>query len=326
VTAHDVVYSIRRALDPATEAVGAYTDYVIKNAEAVNYGENEDLESLGVRAVDDYTVEFTLEHPVVYFPGLLASQVNRIVPQRAIEQYGERWTEPGNIWTNGPYLLEARNQGSRLVMRKNPRYYDAQTVDIELINWYILDPDAELAMYESGELDVAFPDEATIKRLKADPIRSNELDFVPKLTTYYVGFNTKKAPFDSAKVRRAFAMAIDRQGIVKAFVSGDVVATSFTPPGVFGSPAADPNFKGITYDPKAAKQLLAEAGFPGGKGLPEIVLGTPAGGGQDDRRSPAKESEGQSRRTAQGCQSGVGRLHADSAGRPAAALLLRQIL
>ncbi|HQG32528.1 MAG TPA: ABC transporter substrate-binding protein, partial [Deltaproteobacteria bacterium] len=86
VTAHDVVYSIRRALDPATEAVGAYADYVIKNAEAVNYGEDEDLESIGVRAVDDYTVEFTLEHPTAYFPGLLASQVNRIVPQRAIEE------------------------------------------------------------------------------------------------------------------------------------------------------------------------------------------------------------------------------------------------
>jgi len=277
VTAHDVVYSIRRALDPATEAVGAYADYVIKNAEAVNYGEDEDLESIGVRAVDDYTVEFTLEHPTVYFPGLLASQVNRIVPQQAIEEYGERWTEPGNIWTNGPYLLDAWNRGSKLVMRKNPLYYGAQTVDIELINWYIVDPNTELAMYESGELDVAFPDEAMIKRLKADPGRSNELDFVPQLNIYYVGFNTRKAPFDNAQVRRAFAMAIDRQGIVKAFISGDMAATSFTPPGLSGSPADDPSFKGIPYDPKGAKQLLAEAGFPGGKGLPEIVLGISAG-------------------------------------------------
>ena len=273
VTAHDIVYSVRRALSPATAAKRAYVDYVIKNAEAVHRGESADLESIGVRAVDDFTVEFTLEQPAVYFPMIVAMNLNHPVPQRAIEKYGERWTEPGNIWTSGPYLLDTWERERKMVMRKNPYYYDAQAVGIELINWLIVDIDTAATLYERGELDVALADGDFYTRLRDDPEHARELHYTPQLWTFYLGFNTTKPPFDNVKVRQAFAMALDRQGFVKWRGFGDVAATSFAPPGVVGSPAEDSTFKGVPYDPKRARQLLAEAGFPGGKGLPEISLG-----------------------------------------------------
>ena len=134
VTAKDVVYGVKRTVNPETASDYAYVDYIIKNAEAINTGENTDLDSLGVRAVDDYTVEFTLEQPAGYFPGIAGMWVNRPQPQAAIEAGGDKWTEPGNIWTNGPYVLDTWEHESKMVMVKNPHYYDAKNVDIEQIN------------------------------------------------------------------------------------------------------------------------------------------------------------------------------------------------
>ena len=280
VTAHDVVYGVRRALGLGTAASRAYVDYVIKGAEALHRGESDDPESIGVRAVDDYTVEFTLEHPAAYFPMIMAMDLNHPVPQQAIEQYGEHWAEPGNIWTNGPYLLDAWEPGQRITLRKNPYYYDAPTVGIELVNWLIADIDTAAALYERGELDVALADGDFYNRLRDDPARARELSHTPQFWTMFLGFNTTKPPFDNVKVRQAFAMALDRQGFVKWRGFGDIAATSFAPPGIVGSPAEDPSFKGMAYDPKRAKQLLAEAGFPNGKGMPEITLGLSSGRGQ----------------------------------------------
>ena len=101
VTANDVVYGVKRTVNPETASDYAYVDYIIKNAEAINNGEMADLDALGVRAVDDYTVEFTLEQPAGYFPGIAGMWINRPVPQTSIEEHGDKWTEPGNIWTNG---------------------------------------------------------------------------------------------------------------------------------------------------------------------------------------------------------------------------------
>jgi oligopeptide transport system substrate-binding protein len=274
VTAHDVVYGVKRTIDPATASDYAYMDYIIKGAEAVNTGESKDLDSVGVRAVDDYTVEFTLVQPAAYFPGIAGMWINRAVPKQLIEQFGDKWTEPGNIWTNGAYMLESWEHEKSMVMVKNPYHYDAKDVSIERINWAIVvEESTAFAMYENGELDVANPPLDDMDRVKADPQLSKELYIAPRLCTYYYGFNTTKPPFDNVKVRQAFSAAVDRQKLIDTVLKGEQKpAKTFACPGIFGTPAEDPDFKGITFDPANAKKLLEEAGFPGGKGLPEVTL------------------------------------------------------
>jgi oligopeptide transport system substrate-binding protein len=137
----------------------------------------------------------------------------------------------------------------------------------------ITEESTAFAMYENGELDVAAPPLDDMERVKADPQLSKELYIAPVLCTYYFGFNTTKPPFDNPKVRKAFSMAIDRQKLIDTVLKGEQKpAKSFACPGIFGSVAEDPNFKGVTFDPAGAKALLAEAGYPDGKGLPEITL------------------------------------------------------
>jgi len=274
VTAHDVVYGVKRTINPETASDYAYVDYIIKNAEAVNTGESADLDSIGVRAVDDYTVEFTLEQAAGYFPGIAGMWVNRPQPQESIEAGGDKWTEPGTIWSNGAYMLSVWEHEHRMVMVKNPHHFDAKNVSIEQINWVMVTEESTaFAMYENGELDVANPPLDDMDRVKADPVLSKELYIAPSLCTYYFGFNTTKPPFDNVKVRQAFSYAVDRQKLIDTVTKGEQKpAKSFACPGIFGSVAENDEFEGITFDPAKAKQLLAEAGYPDGQGLPEITL------------------------------------------------------
>jgi oligopeptide transport system substrate-binding protein len=128
-------------------------------------------------------------------------------------------------------------------------------------------------MYENGELDVTPPPLSDMDRIKADATLSKELYIGPGTCTYYYGFNTSKPPLDNVKVRQALSYGIDRQKLVDTVLKGGQrPAKSFACPGVFGNVADDANFKGIVFDPAKGKALLAEAGYPDGKGLPEITL------------------------------------------------------
>jgi len=274
VTADDVVYSVKRAINPATASEYAYVDYIIKNGQAINKGENKNLDDLGVKKIDDYTVEFTLEEPAGYFPNIAGMWTNNPVPKKAIEASGDKWIEPGNIWTYGPYMLESWEHEKSMVMVKNPYYYGAKDVDIDRIHFDIITEDSTaFSKYENGELDVCAVPLAEMDRVKKDPTLSKELYQAPQLSTYYYGFNTSKKPLDNVKVRQALSYAVDRQKLIDTVTKGNQKpAKTFAPPGIFGSPAEDPNFKGILFDPAKAKALLAEAGYPDGKGLPEITL------------------------------------------------------
>ena len=274
VTAHDIEYGVKRTIDPATASDYAYVDYIIKNAEAVNTGESTDLDSLGVKALDDFTIQFTLEQPAGYFPAIAGMWVNRPVPKAAIEEYGDKWTEPGNIITNGPYLLHTWEHENKMVFVKNPYYFGADSVDIEVVDCVmVVEASTAFAMYENGELDVASPPLDDMDRVKADPVLSKELYIAPALCTYYYGYNVTKPPFDNKLVRQAFSYAVDRQKLIDTVTKGgQKPASTFACPGIFGTPAEDPNFPGITFDPAKAKELLAQAGYPNGEGLPEITL------------------------------------------------------
>lgn len=273
VTAHDIEYAVKRTCDPATASNYAYVLYIIKGAQEVNTGEITDLDHIGVKAIDDYTIQFALNQPAGYFPAIAGMWVTRPVPRWAIEKYGIKWTEPENIVTNGPYLLTEWAHEDEIIMDKNPDYFDADKVQIEKIHAVmIVEASTAMAMYEDGVLDSTAVPSEDIDRVKADSVLSKELIIAPDLCTYYYGFNNTKPPMDNTLVRKAFSAAIDRQSLIDYVTKGNQTpATTFTCPGIFGHVLPEEGV-GIGYDPEAAKKYLADAGYPGGEGLPEITL------------------------------------------------------
>ena len=259
VTAHDVVYGAKRTVDPATGSDYAYVTYVIKNAADINSGEEElTVDDLGVAALDDYTVQFTLEYPAGYFPGIATMWIIKPMPQWAIEEWGDKWTEAGLISTNGPMALESWIHGGELTMVKNPLWVNADDVQIErVVGYMITESSTAFALYENNELDTTPPPLPEMDRVKADPVLSEELRIAADACTYYYGFTNNKPPLDDVRVRRAFSQAIDRQSLAdNVLKGGQIPATSFAPPGIFGAPA--PGTVGLGFDPDAAATYLQE--------------------------------------------------------------------
>jgi oligopeptide transport system substrate-binding protein len=278
VNAHDVEYGVKRTLDPATGSDYAYVLYIIEGALAVNTGEEEDLDTIGVKAVDDYTVEFTLRQPAGYFPGIASMWVARPVYQPVIDEYGARWIEPGIIVSNGPYMMESWQHFDNMVLVKNPAFYNADSVQIERIEAVIIvEASTAFAMYENNELDTGGVPLTDMDRVKADPVLSEELTIFPDVCTYYYGFTNNKPPFDDPLVRRAFSAAIDRVSLVENVTKGgQLPANTFAPVGIFGNVASDPDIAPWALDPELGKEMaqqwLAEAGYPDGEGFPVVTL------------------------------------------------------
>jgi oligopeptide transport system substrate-binding protein len=161
-----------------------------------------------------------------------------------------------------------------MVLVKNPHFYNAANVSIEQINYVMVtESSTAMAMYENGELDITGPPLEDMDRIRADPVLSKELVITAYPCTYYYGFNLEKPPVDNVLVRQALSYAIDRQKLVDTVTKGgQLPAWSFACPGIFGNVAENPDFPGITFDPDKAKDLLAQAGYAGGAGFPEMTL------------------------------------------------------
>lgn len=257
VNANDVVYGVKRTIDPNTGSDYAYVLYIIKNAMDINGGSEElTLDDLGVVALDDYTVQFTLESPAGYFPAIAGMWVAYPQPQWAIDEWGEKWTEAGLIVTNGPYLMESWIHGGELNLVKNPLWVNADDVQIERIEGVMItEASTAFAMYENNELDTTGVPLPEMDRVKADPVLSEDFYQAPVPCTYYYGFTNTKPPFDDVRVRTAFSEAIDRQSLIdNVLKGGQIPATTFAPPGIFGAP--EPGALGLGYDPDDAKAQL----------------------------------------------------------------------
>ncbi|QTA93863.1 Leucine binding and solute-binding domains-containing protein [Desulfonema magnum] len=277
VTAHDVVWAIRRNIDPKTEAPFAHALYALKNARAIHKGKLKDISKIGVNAIDDFTLWFRLEHPVAYFPALVSLWIYRPLPRNTIEKYKDKWTEPKNIQTNGSYKLIAWEKGMAMALQKNQDYYDAKNVRIPKICYYVIpESSVGLAMYKNNQLDIIGDSYlrlpmAELPNILADPVLSAEYSQQPMFSTYAYAFSTNP-PLDNVLVRKAIAAAINRKLII-AFITkgGERAAKTYVTPPAFGS--VDPeDGVGINFNPAQAKKWLAEAGYPDGKGLPEIML------------------------------------------------------
>ena len=265
VSAEDFVYSMRRILLPATAAEYASLLYTIKNAEAVNSGKAAP-EELAVKALDEQTLEITLEAPAPFFIDQLTHYTAFPVPRHVVEKYGNDWVKKGNIVSNGPYVLNEWIPNTHVILDKNPEFYDAANVMIDQVYF---DPNEDRSAvqksFRAGELDIA----KDFASDQIDWLRENlpqETHIAPYLGIYYYPINTSKAPFNDKRVRQALSMALNREAITdKVLKTGEVPAYSFVPPGT-GNYAAGPSYvswKDVPYAERVeqAKALLAEAGF-----------------------------------------------------------------
>ena len=275
VTAHDFLYAWERILTPALGSQYAYMLYCMRNARAFNEGTITDFTEVGARALDDHTVEVTLEHPTPYFLSMQIHYTWFPVHQATIEKFGgmaergTRWTREGNFVGNGPFMLDRWQPDEVLVVKKNPTYWDATNVRPDAVHFYpISNLQTEELLFRDGKLHLT--ESVPINKIDIYAKRNPELlcnD--PYLGTYYYRLNVERPPFTDRRVRRAFSMAVDRDDLVRNVVRGGrKPAGCFTPPDTAGYTCEAQ----VPYDVEEARRLLAEAGYPNGEGLPPIEI------------------------------------------------------
>jgi ABC-type oligopeptide transport system substrate-binding subunit len=268
VTAQDFVYAWQRAVTPATAAPYVSLQYYVRNGEAISNGKMPPS-ALGVRAVDDYTLEVQMERPTAFFAKMTPHYIFAPLPHWAIEKWGDKWTDPDKIVTNGPFKLVEHKPYDQITLVKNPDYWDVANVKLDkVIVIPIEDNSTGINLYKAGEVYAMQSNSIPLPFIKA---LKTKKDYVQGtfFTTYYFSFNVKKKPFDNVLVRRALNMATNKKAIAEDLLGrGDIPATSLVPPGIAGYP----ELKGDEYNVAQAKSLLAEAGYPDGKGFPTITI------------------------------------------------------
>ena len=277
VTAGDFVFAWKRVVNPKLGAEYASLMFPIKNARAINSGKLSDASLLGAKALSDYVLEVELEEPAPYFLSLLYHNVYFPVSQKSLEKFNAAqtrdslWTRPQNMVCNGAFTLDYWSINEKVSVRKNPFYRGAKSVYLNGVDFLpISNINTEDRAFRAGQLhitDSIAPSRIdAVKRDSPATLRSDDW-----LGVYYYMFNTRKPPFDDSRVRRAFAMSIDRRLIIDSFLkAGQKSAHSFVPDNCDGYVLDDS--RKIKYDIAAAQKLLAEAGYPGGKGFPKVRL------------------------------------------------------
>ena len=275
VTAADFAYSFQRILSPGLASEYAYMLWPIKNAQAFNQGKLADFSSVGVSVIDAATLRLTLERPTPYLLSLAAHPTWFPVHQATIEKFGRRdqrstlWTRPGNLVGNGAFVLEEWSPNARIIVAKNPHYWNAAHNQLERVVFLPTEnPDVEERNFRAGQVHITYglPTEkiAVYRERSPDQLRRD-----PFLQTFFLRFNVTKPPFDNPKVRRALALAIDRDALTQHVLrEAYLPAPSLTPPDCAGYTS----HARVAVDYAAARTLLEEAGYPGGKGLPSFEL------------------------------------------------------
>jgi oligopeptide transport system substrate-binding protein len=279
VTAGDFAYSWQRILSPALGSQYAEMLYVIQNARPFHEGQIQDFGQVGVRAVDDRTLEVTLEGSTPHFLTMLKHYSFFPVNPRVVEQFGgmterqNRWSTVENYVGNGPFRLTQWTTNQIIRTEKNQDYWDADRVQLNAIHFFpIENVNSEETAFRAGRLHMT----STVSPDRIPSFREtmgDQLRIDPYLGTYFFRLNVTRAPFNDPRVREALNLAVDRQLLVdRVAQGGQRPATGFTPHGLDDYPEMDR----VGFDPERARQLLAEAGFPGGQGFPkkEILINT----------------------------------------------------
>ena len=278
LTAKDYVYSALRVLTPATTSqyVNMISDYVVNGQEF--YDGTASAEDVGIKAIDDNTLEFTLKDPCAYFIDLVSMWVYWPVQEATIEANGDKWTNQADTYIcNGPFKITQMNMGESMILEKNENYWDAENVALEKVTLrYILDVSTALTAYENGEVDgVRTIPSSDMARLQAE---NAGVKTVPSYGTVYYDINCSKEPYNNPLVRKALNLAIDREALINNVAQVDAQpAYSFLSPGyvVDGKDILEGRSDfglSATADVEAAKAALAEAGYPDGEGFPTVQL------------------------------------------------------
>lgn len=275
VTAQDFAYSFQRILTPTLASEYSYMLWPIKNAEAYNAGKITDFSAVGVATPDALTLRLTLERPTPYLLALAAHNTWYPVQRATVEKFGKpdargtAWTRPGNLVGNGPFTLAEWSAHSRITVEKNPHYWDAAKVRLNRIRFLPTESaDVEDRNFRAGQVHVTYDVPASkvapYLAQAASPLRND-----PFLSIIYLNFNASKPPFDNPLVRRALSLAIDREALSRSVLEGVLPpARAFVPPNCGGYTSRTK----IADDAAEARRLLAEAGYPGGKGLPSFAV------------------------------------------------------
>ncbi|MCA0399930.1 MAG: peptide ABC transporter substrate-binding protein [Proteobacteria bacterium] len=273
VKAQDFEFSFKRIMDPATSAKYANMLYPILNAEAFNKGKGKTAADMGVKAVDDRTLQITLERPTAYFLELLTHQTGTPVHPASVQKHGADFVKPGNLVSNGAFTLVENVPNSHIKMTKNAQFHDAANVKIDVVNFIPhKDTAAGVRRFMAGELHVTGDIPADQIKFLREKL-GKQVSVAPYLGTYYFAFNMSKAPFNDKRVRQALNMVIDREFLAEqVFQNTMVAAYSFVPPGIANyvgekAPTYPFQSKSIIDREDAAKKLLADAGFGPNKKL-----------------------------------------------------------
>lgn len=282
--AHDFVWSYQRMLTPELIAQYASMLFPLKNAEEFNAGKIKDFSEVGIRAKDDHTLELTLTGPMPYVLGMMKHYSWFPLPRHVIEKFGSmtdresRWTRAGNMVGNGPFRLKEWRFTHSTTVERNPYYWDAGAVKLNEIVFLPIKSDAtEERAFRDGQLHATM----TMPLPQIPDYRKNHQDVFhedPLLSVYFYRINTTKPPLNDKRVRRALALSVDRESLIKNVLrGGQKPAVGMTPhPEYLGYTNAPQVLK---FDPEEARRLLAEAGFPDGKGFPkfDILINTSEG-------------------------------------------------
>jgi oligopeptide transport system substrate-binding protein len=269
VTAGDFEFAWKRILDPATGSHLASLLYDIAGARAFHQGEGR-REDVAARAMDELTLVVELEAPTGHFLQLLAGSSACPVPSHAVQAHGKSWSEADKIVTNGPFKLESWLQDESIVLTANPAYHGHRGGNVDQVELKLLPDGAwstRLRMYETDSLDILdIMGAPALERDRARHRYPREYISGPTLDTDYTGFVSNRKPFEDARVRRAFVLAVDREHMNDAVVGADSTPATggFVPVGMPGHSAGI----GLPYDPAQARDLLAQAGYPDGRGFP----------------------------------------------------------
>jgi oligopeptide transport system substrate-binding protein len=265
LTAQHFWDSWERTLNPATASGYAYFLFDVVNAKEYNEGKLKDSTKLGFKVVNESTFVVTLKKPATYFATIPAFTVTFPIRKDIIEKFGRQWTEPQNMVVTGPFKLSQWKHDSKIEMVPNPNYR-GPLPKLQKVTAYVVGEDTTaIAMFETGKLNyIARLPALEIERLKKNPGYHS----YPYLRGYYYGFNVSKPPFNDVRVRKAFAHAINREEITSLLKGGQLPTMSWIPKGMLGY---NPEI-GLGFDPVKAKALLAEAGYPDGKGFPKTTF------------------------------------------------------
>lgn len=262
--AGDFIAAWRRLLAPETGCRYASILFDIENAEKFNKGEIKDFTAVGVKAIDDRTLQVTLHAPVLYWHWIVSDVSTFPIRDDLVRREGERWTEPGRLVTLGPFTLSRQEPGKRIVLKRNANYFlqmgNLDQVEIALV----YDDSKALKMYEDGSIDLL----PKISSLEREHLRNRpDLRTWSDLRVIHLRLNTNRNPTAKAALRRAIAMAIDRPKLEALYKGAYEPATSFVPPGMLGFSKSG----GLSFNPERARDELKKAGLTA-SALPPLDL------------------------------------------------------